>query len=834
MHRLVPVLFVLLGGCRCGPVIEQVGPPVARIEPETLSFEPTYVGATRELPLTVTNAGGATSSWTLSLDAPFVFDATEPLLLSRGESRALTIRFAPVTAGHFERQLVVGETVALISGDALETPACVASAVCTDSHFDLNSARCVEATSADGTACSTRCISGTCQQATCVGQITGCDDSNACTLDGCSEANGCTHVTRTCPLPANPCEVPKCDSATGCGSEPANDGVLCGVDDCLSANVQVCISGQCVSRVRPDVGRCVNRWKPLDVPARYGASLAWDLVRSETLLFGGFGGGGNAFRGDTWSWNGTRWEQRFPAASPSPRTGHVMLTDPARRRIVLFGGRDLSGATNETWEWDGSNWLLRQFAVTPPPRLWHSMARDERRNRIVIFGGSDSNSVIHGDTWEYDGFSWRQITTPHAPPARSQASMAWDARKGVLVMHGGDQPGTWEYDGSDWTQVSSTGPDRRYAMLTWDEASQRVISFGGFSPMSMWTDDSWAWDGTTWTELSPATRPPPRATSFGSWDPVRRRIVIFGGYDSGARFDTWEWDGSNWLELAIRSGPPRGLPSLAADSTRGTIVSYGGLETIVSGGIGTDVHWAWDGATWHQLAIATPPARLDAAFSRDATNDRLVLFGGNSIDAGATLVRDETWTFDGTSWALAQPANRPPPLSAPAMAWDANRQRLVLFGGWTGSAYSNQTWEWDGTTWTQRLPLVSPPVRIGHRLVFDDVSQRVLLFGGTNGVQRFGDLWAWDGTDWSQLSPSTSPTPRTSAQLIFDPVRHTAVLFGGYTGATNAETWEYANGSWVQRMPVESPLPQYVVLVFDPVRGKVMALDNGTWWAWLP
>jgi hypothetical protein len=60
------------------------------------------------------------------------------------------------------------------------------------------------------------------------------------------------------------------------------------------------------------------------------------------------------------------------------------------------------------------------------------------------------------------------------------------------------------------------------------------------------------------------------------------------------------------------------------------------------------------------------------------------------------------------------------------MAFDALRQRIVLFGG-GGLA---DTWEWDGATWTQRMPTTSPPMRPSHAMAYDAVRQRVVVFDG--------------------------------------------------------------------------------------------------------
>jgi len=68
--------------------------------------------------------------------------------------------------------------------------------------------------------------------------------------------------------------------------------------------------------------------------------MTYDQVRGEILLFGGLAGSsGQIFLNDTWAWNGTTWVKKFPSVSPSPRYGHAMVFDPARSKVLLFGGR---------------------------------------------------------------------------------------------------------------------------------------------------------------------------------------------------------------------------------------------------------------------------------------------------------------------------------------------------------------------------------------------------------------------------------------------------------------------------------------------------------------
>lgn len=100
----------------------------------------------------------------------------------------------------------------------------------------------------------------------------------------------------------------------------------------------------------------------------------------------------------------------------------------------------------------------------------------------------------------------------------------------------------------------------------------------------------------------------------------------------------------------------------------------------------------------------------------------------------------------GWSWAQVAvggvaPANR----SGHAMAYDSQRGKTVLFGGYNGGSLGD-TWEWDGATWQQVVPTGASPVsRRLHAMVYDSQRGRTVLFGGYNGA-LLGDTWEWDGT----------------------------------------------------------------------------------------
>src|SRR5581483_8985378 len=112
-----------------------------------------------------------------------------------------------------------------------------------------------------------------------------------------------------------------------------------------------------------------------------------------------------------------------------------------------------------------------------------------------------------------------------------------------------------------------------------------------------------------------------------------------------------------------------------------------------------------------------------------------------------STVLTDTWEWDGTSWSKRTPATNPGEHLSGAMAFDANRNVMVLYGG---GASGNQTWEYDGTNWLQRSPSTSPGYRQQHSMTYDTLLQQVLITGGYDSTMtRQSDLWSWDGTNWS-------------------------------------------------------------------------------------
>lgn len=208
--------------------------------------------------------------------------------------------------------------------------------------------------------------------------------------------------------------------------------------------------------------------------------------------------------------------------------------------------------------------------------------------------------------------------------------------------------------------------------------------------------------------------------------------------------------------------------------------------------------------TWtRSSAIDQPAVRSAYAMAYDAVRGQVVLFGG----VRNTRWLADTWIWDGIRWASPSPPSSPSARVGHAMAYDATRGKVVLFGGSDDSVLSD-TWVWDRNTWSRHSPPHHPAARVYPAMAYDRASRRVILFGGYSGNEAgyLADTWAWDGSDWIELSPAHHPAVRYAPAMAPDPKNRGLVLFGGfnYTGFLK-DTWLWNGRDWIRQSPAQSP-----------------------------
>mgnify|MGYP002623849382 CR=1 FL=1 len=312
------------------------------------------------------------------------------------------------------------------------------------------------------------------------------------------------------------------------------------------------------------------------------------------------------------AWAGD-WVELSPGTRPSPR-GTEMVYDAARDRVVLFGGSignhvvpgNLLG---DTWEWDGSNWQQMSPATSPSPRTWHAMAYDERRQVVVLFGG--------------------------ATPAENNE--------------------TWEWNGSNWTRrTPATSPSiRRGAAMAYDRVTQTIILFGGYAdylPFPGALAETWSWDGTNWSQLSPSTSPPPAEDHCMATSPDGTGVVHYGGSPgrgspSFPLTKTWKWNGSTWTDVTPALSPPGRYGHGLAATGDGTLMTFGGSYDLATRLNHGDT-WEWNGTSWQQQFVSGPVRRGGQGMAYDSMRNRTILFGGGANPApGVVFLYNDTWAY---------------------------------------------------------------------------------------------------------------------------------------------------------------------------------------------
>ncbi len=260
------------------------------------------------------------------------------------------------------------------------------------------------------------------------------------------------------------------------------------------------------------------------------------------------------------------------------------------------------------------------------PFLGVGFAGTPDRTGAVTYGGvSASGGASSAASWVWNGTSWSRVCAVCAPGVRGLSGMATDlapATTGV-VMYGGSASfggaglaDTWVFADGAWTQLCATCPPGArlgVAMAGGGPAGDQVLLFGGAAGATVF-NDTWGFDGTTWTQLDAgvAGDPAPRFGASMAWDGTR--FILFGGASllSGALEapiddGTWMWAGDHWTQLcanATACGPaPRTLPRAAfLDSTdpsgRGVLL-VGGL-TVSADAIAFGDIWFWHDGEWIQ------------------------------------------------------------------------------------------------------------------------------------------------------------------------------------------------------------------------------------------
>jgi hypothetical protein len=158
-------------------------------------------------------------------------------------------------------------------------------------------------------------------------------------------------------------------------------------------------------------------WRRRDVAgpvSRVGHSMAWSQADGAVLLYGGFNATSSLT--DLWKWDGAVWT-RLDSAGPAATEGPALVS--AEGGPLLVGSRPDAApdAMLGVWAWRRGRWMELASGGGPRRRVGQGVAYDPARRRLVLFGGyfatRDRASI---ETWELDGTTWRLVVAD--TPAR--------------------------------------------------------------------------------------------------------------------------------------------------------------------------------------------------------------------------------------------------------------------------------------------------------------------------------------------------------------------------------------------------------------------------------
>ena len=232
-----------------------------------------------------------------------------------------------------------------------------------------------------------------------------------------------------------------------------------------------------------------------------------------------------------------------------------------------------------------------------------------------------------------------------------------------------------------------------------------------------------------------------------------------------------------------------------------------------------------------ELPNDAPPARNQPAMAVDAAREQVVLFGG----WGAAGALGDTWIWDGGEWHLEEGQGPSPRGSQPSPTM---RKR-----SWSccSVAWATTGWPTPGPGMVRSGPSSKgqvPPARTSHSMAYHADRKSIVLFGGRGVEGLLDDMWEWNGSTWRELS-GEGPSARSYHALAYDSAQQCLVLFGGKGDDERYDdTWIWYDAEW-ERVEVDGPgARDHHAMSFDPATNSVVLFGgwNGAYlgdlWSW--
>ena len=261
---------------------------------------------------------------------------------------------------------------------------------------------------------------------------------------------------------------------------------------------------------------------------------------------------------------------------------------------------------------------------------------------------------------------------------------------------------------------------------------------------------------------------------------------------------------------------------LAYDTKARQVVMFGGLD---SSNNSPKTLWGWDGVRWTCLSATGPQGRQDAAMAYDAARSRLVLYGGRSRQDGKVTVLRDTWEWDGKQWTLADSAG-PGERVHMSLAYDATHKTVLLVGG-LDDASGPDTWEWRNSHWT-KLPIAPPDSGIIINIVGTATEPAKLVLAVPDSATEKSGLFRLQlasikANAWTREFASRYPvfSPKENSVMT----RAGVVFYSGFPPEGATSSWVQDRTGW--RSLAGSPTRRRgTAIAYDQSRNRVVVIGG--------
>jgi len=578
-------------------------------------------------------------------------------------------------------------------------------------------------------------------------------------------------------------------------------------------------------------------------PMRREASFAiYDAARHRMLI--GLGQNDVSQCDDVWAYalSGTPSWTRIIAVGKAPNVPGAVALDSLRSRlIVLGGGFDETGTpVNPVWSLTLTGtptWSqLTPTGTAPVPRAGASAIYDPARDRIVMFGGQllADQSQFLSDAWALSlsgSTSWAKLNpTGSLPNDMDYHAALYDRRRDRMIVVDRSPPlptsavwslafagtATWSrlISPRDWPNAT-IGPD---AVV--DGTRDRMLFFGGS-------------DGVIGMPLTGLPVPflvgtdpalPPPYFPAGIFDQEHDRMLVYGGYASNSTYN-------GLFELSFPSGGDVPLTPIPSPWQDGDILTDGVQVQGKCYTPGETAHLDASPRSFHALSGWTGDA------SGSGTHLDLVMDAPKTVTAhfDALPPSCNEWRHWGYDLATL-------PLDSPGVCYDSARHRMLAIGQGTAvSADDIEVWELvlntGETDWKPVSTSVSrPPTRPWPHAVYDPVRDRVILFGGFD-QPSLSDIWSLSlsGTPtWTRLLATGPAVGGTNVGMsCYDPVRDRILAFGEWTSPSGSSAdfkprlnaFRLTGSPLWSNVPLAGFQPQSAYPsqgIYDPIRDRLV------------